>query len=175
VGESDLLIVTSRELRETFGKDAEIIPNAADFDFFHNAPGGTGGSACLATDPIVGYYGAIAEWFDLDLMAEVAASRPQYSFVVIGEVTLDRIGKLKNLPNVHLLGEKPYRELPGYLRQFAVCTLPFRMNRLTRAVDPVKPSAKSECRSHPRTPGPLAWKRWTVPSGRDLRWFRFSS
>jgi GT2 family glycosyltransferase len=39
---------------------------------------------------------------------------------------------------VHLLGEKPYRELPAYLRQFAVCTLPFRVNQLTRAVDPVK-------------------------------------
>jgi len=39
---------------------------------------------------------------------------------------------------VHLPGEKPYRELPGYLRHFAVCTLPFRMNKLTRSVDPVK-------------------------------------
>jgi GT2 family glycosyltransferase/glycosyltransferase involved in cell wall biosynthesis len=138
VRESDLLIVTSRELRDSFAKDGaapQIIPNAADFDFF----GGTGGSAYLpATNPVVGYYGAIADWFDLDLMTEVAASRPQYSFVLIGEVTLDSIGKLKNLANVHLLGEKPYRELPGYLRQFAVCTLPFRMNQLTRAVDPVK-------------------------------------
>jgi GT2 family glycosyltransferase len=39
---------------------------------------------------------------------------------------------------VRLLGEKHYRELPGYLRGFDVCTLPFRMNRLTKAVDPVK-------------------------------------
>jgi hypothetical protein len=69
---------------------------------------------------------------------EVARRRPQYSFVLIGPVTLDRIGGLKNLSNVHLLGEKPYRELPGYLRHFAVCTLPFRMNKLTRSVDPVK-------------------------------------
>src|SRR5436309_3493103 len=53
-------------------------------------------------------------------------------------VICDVIDKLKNLPNVRLPGEKPYRELPGYLRQFAVCTLPFRMNRLTRSVDPVK-------------------------------------
>ena len=138
-GESDLLIVTSRELRDSFAKEGavpEIIPNAADFDSFQ---GGTGGSACLSIPkPIIGYYGAIADWFDLDLMAELAASRPQYSFVLIGEVTLSGIGKLKNLPNVHLLGEKPYRELPGYLRQFDVCTLPFTMNQLTRAVDPVK-------------------------------------
>jgi hypothetical protein len=39
---------------------------------------------------------------------------------------------------VHLTGEKAYWELPGYLRQFSVCTLPFRMNQLTRSVDPVK-------------------------------------
>ncbi len=43
---------------------------------------GQAGSACSFYDQIVGYYGAIADWFDLDLMAEVAASRPQYSFVL---------------------------------------------------------------------------------------------
>jgi GT2 family glycosyltransferase len=139
VRESDLLIVTSRELRDSFAKDGatpEIIPNAADFDFFHNAAPSSTLEAIPR--PVVGYYGAIADWFDVDLMAEVAVSRPQYSFVLIGEVTLDDIGKLKSLSNVHLLGEKPYRELPSYLRQFAACTLPFRMNQLTRAVDPVK-------------------------------------
>lgn len=139
VRESDLLIVTSRELRDSFAKDgatAEIIPNAADFEFFQN--GSPNSTLDAIPRPVVGYYGAIADWFDLNLMTEVAASRPQYSFVLIGQVTVDGIGKLKKLPNVHLLGEKPYRELPGYLSQFAVCTLPFTVNQLTRAVDPVK-------------------------------------
>src|SRR5207237_918425 len=83
-------------------------------------------------------YDCIADWFDLDLMVEVAKSRPKYSFVLIGQVHLSDVSALSSLPNAHLLGEQAYQKLPGYLRQFDVCALPFRMNQLTRAVDPVK-------------------------------------
>ena len=143
VGESDVVVVTSRELQDrqaAAGIDSKLIPNAADFDFFH-------GSAAAplpeiqepeASESVVGYYGAIADWFDLELMTEVARLRPQYSFVLIGQVHMLDVSALEALPNTRLLGEKHYRELPGYLRQFDVCTLPFRMNRLTKAVDPVK-------------------------------------
>ena len=140
VGESDVLVVTSRELhaRHTAsGVTSKLIPNAADFDFFRNAPV-AGSLLSKLPRPVVGYFGAIADWFDVELMIEVARSRPQYSFALIGQVHLSDISKLKALRNVHLLGEKNYQELPGYLREFDVCTLPFRMNSLTRAVDPVK-------------------------------------
>jgi GT2 family glycosyltransferase len=139
VHESDVLFVTSRELQNRHSADrveSRLIPNAADFDFFHNAP-----VSSLAQDikkPVIGYYGAIADWFDLDLVVHVARSRPQYSFVLIGQVHQLDVSELKALPNTYLLGEKPYSELPGYLRGFDVCTLPFRMNRLTKSVDPVK-------------------------------------
>src|SRR5258708_6273199 len=88
--------------------------------------------------PIVGYYGAIADWVDLNLVAEVAAMRPQYSFVLIGEVHQCDVSALKRLPNVHLLGEKHYSLIASYLRDFDVCLLPFARNQLTQAVDPVK-------------------------------------
>jgi glycosyltransferase involved in cell wall biosynthesis len=139
VRESDIVIVTARELRDRFAKQgvaSELIPNAADFDTFANAPS----SAPIEgiPQPIIGFYGAVAEWFDVDLMAEVAQLRPQYSFVLIGPVSVRNTGGLKSRSNVYLLGEKPYRELPGYLRQFAACLLPFRISKLTRSVDPVK-------------------------------------
>ena len=139
VHESDVLVVTSRELQNRHSADrveSKLIPNAADFEFFRDAP-----ASSLAPDikkPVIGYYGAIADWFDLDLMVQVARSRPQYSFVLIGQVHQLDVSELKALPNTFLLGEKPYSELPGYLRGFDVCTLPFRMNRLTKSVDPVK-------------------------------------
>ncbi len=139
VRESDVLVVTSRELRDRHaagGVGSELIPNAADFEFFHDAPASSPLSGLAR--PVIGYYGAIADWFDLELMTQVAKSRPQYSFVLIGEVHMLDVSALAALPNVRLLGEKHYRELPGYLREFDVCTLPFRMNRLTKAVDPVK-------------------------------------
>lgn len=137
--ESDVLVVTSRELQDRHAAEhieSKLIPNAADCDSFPDSS--TGSRLSEIPKPVVGYYGAIADWFDLDLMIQVARSRPQYSFVLIGQVHQLDVSALKALPNTHLLGEKPYRELPGYLKGFDVCTLPFRMNRLTNAVDPVK-------------------------------------
>lgn len=137
VAEADVLVVTSRELHDRHaasGVSSELIPNAADFDFFREAQAGP----ALDTRPVVGYYGAIADWFDLELMTEVARLRPQYAFVFIGQVHMLDVSALKALPNTQLLGERHYRELPAYLARFDVCTLPFRMNRLTKAVDPVK-------------------------------------
>src|SRR5439155_1750238 len=139
VREADVLVVTSSGLRDRHAADgieARLIRNAADFDFFRDAP-----ASSLFSDlprPVVGYYGAIADWFDFELMAEVARSRPQYSFVLIGQVHLSDTSSLESLPNIHLLGEKEYGELPAFLSRFDVCILPFRMNRLTEAVDPVK-------------------------------------
>ena len=139
VRESDVLVVTSRELHDRHlanGVESCLIPNAADFEFFHDAPDAP--PLLELPRPVIGYYGAIADWFDLELAIQVARSRPQYSFVLIGQVHLLDVSTLEKLPNVRLLGEKHYRELPGYLSEFDVCTLPFRMNRLTKAVDPVK-------------------------------------
>ncbi|MGZ7039146.1 MAG: glycosyltransferase, partial [Thermoanaerobaculia bacterium] len=88
--------------------------------------------------PIIGYYGAIAEWFDADLIGDVARARPDYSFVLIGEALNRRAVALGALPNVALLGEKPYDLMPSYLADFDVCLIPFRITPLTEATDPVK-------------------------------------
>jgi GT2 family glycosyltransferase/glycosyltransferase involved in cell wall biosynthesis len=146
VRECDVLAVTGRRLQETHsaasGREAILVRNAADFQFFSAAQS----RECLSgiRRPIVGYFGAIAGWFDFDLLAEVARSRPQYSFVLIGGMALERdvltpgISRLRSLPNVHLLGHRSYEEIPSYLAQFDACIIPFTLNELTRATDPVK-------------------------------------
>jgi GT2 family glycosyltransferase len=88
--------------------------------------------------PVIGYFGAIAEWIDLALIAEVAKLRPQYSFVLVGKVFDRDISALQALPNVFLLGHKEYSEMPALLRGFDVCTIPFVVNQVTNATDPVK-------------------------------------
>jgi len=57
--------------------------------------------------------------------------------VLIGEARCD-LGCLQGMSNVHVLGGRPYEELPAYCRGFDVGLIPFRMNRLTRAVNPIK-------------------------------------
>ncbi len=137
--ECDVLLASSTGLCERHraaGLDPLLVRNGADFDFFsseQNIP-----LRPEVPKPVVGYYGAIANWFDLDLIAAVANLRPRYSFVLIGQVHQIDVSGLKALPNVFLLGERNYREIPGYLATFDVALIPFKVNSLTHAVDPVK-------------------------------------
>jgi len=126
-------------------EDALLCPNGVDYGHF---AGEEGASAPPPADllpilqagkPIIGYYGALARWFDYPLLAEVAGLRPDLSFVLIGP-DYDRTlsPELVDRPNVHWLGVKAYAELPAYLRCFSVATIPFQLNRITHATSPLK-------------------------------------
>lgn len=138
--ECDVLAATSAELHKRLeaetGRTALRLRNGVDYDFFRAA--GENDLLAGVQHPIIGYYGAIADWVNLELMADVASMRPQYSFVIIGDVHRVDVSRLQELSNVRMLGEKHYRVIPAYLRHFDVCILPFVENQLTRAVDPVK-------------------------------------
>ncbi len=143
--ECDVLTVTSRQLfakYEDRGLRPVLAPNGVDFEFFSAAQ--PEGLLAHIPKPVVGYFGAIAERFDYDLLCEVARSRPRYSFVLIGGLRLEQevrgrmIAKLKELPNVYTLGHKPYVQIPSYLAGFDACIIPFILNQVTKATDPVK-------------------------------------
>ncbi|MEE9296512.1 MAG: glycosyltransferase [Phycisphaerae bacterium] len=87
--------------------------------------------------PIVGFFGLIHHWIDIDLIAAVAKRLPQMHFVLIGHVVAD-VRALRPLPNVSLLGRKPYRDLPAYCAAFDVAILPFKGTELTRNANPIK-------------------------------------
>ena len=91
-----------------------------------------------ACRPAIGYYGAIAEWFDIDLIVNCARRNPDWHFVLIGEVNGCDISAAKLLGNVEFLGEKPYDELTFYLYGFDVCVIPFKLVDLIKATNPVK-------------------------------------
>ncbi len=139
VASADLLVVSSQVLYDTHSSrnsNTVLIRNAADFDHFH-APTNTGVLGAIPK-PIIGYYGAISSWFDVGLIEATARRRPDWHFVLIGHSLGAELGALALLPNVHFMGEQPYTSLPGYLAAFDVCCIPFRLNDLTRATDPVK-------------------------------------
>lgn len=136
---SDLVVATSQSLYAKAAKLARRsvrIPNAGDFEHFRQA--GSGVVLPELQGPVIGYYGAIAEWFDVELVCAAAAARPSWNFVLIGHTTGADIRPLRRFSNVHLVGEQPYNELPAYLHRFDVACIPFRLNRLTAATDPVK-------------------------------------
>jgi GT2 family glycosyltransferase/glycosyltransferase involved in cell wall biosynthesis len=139
LSDSDLTITTSAWLDQSVAKHARyhtMIRNASDYELFSQRPEGT------YCDPqgrrIIGYYGAIAEWFDLDLVEAVAQRHPECSVMMIGADTVNAKYRLGRLPNVTFIGEVPYRKLPHYLHGFDVCLLPFKVVPLTLATNPVK-------------------------------------
>jgi glycosyltransferase involved in cell wall biosynthesis len=87
--------------------------------------------------PRAGFFGLLQHWFDVALLAEVARRTPQMSFVLIGDVQTD-VTRLAALPNVHLLGRKPYADLPAYCRGFDVGLIPFVRSSMTENVNPIK-------------------------------------
>jgi len=88
--------------------------------------------------PIIGYFGLMAaDWIDIDLMVRVAKHFSKGSLVLLGKVTTD-VSALSALPNVHLLGRKPYADLPAYSKGFDVAMLPFPISEVTLNANPLK-------------------------------------
>ena len=87
--------------------------------------------------PVIGFFGLIADWVDVELMARVAAHFSGGSLVVLGKATTD-VSALERLPNVHLLGREPYADLPAYCKGFDVALNPFRISELTLNANPLK-------------------------------------
>jgi glycosyltransferase involved in cell wall biosynthesis len=89
--------------------------------------------------PIIGFYGLVAEWVDLNAFLACAAAHPKGSVVIIGRVAPDvDDSPLRRVPNIHLLGHRPYEQLPGYCRGFDLAMMPFKLNELTLSANPLK-------------------------------------
>jgi UDP-galactopyranose mutase len=88
--------------------------------------------------PRIGYYGAIDERLDLELLTTVADARPDYQFVMLGPVVKISPESLPRRPNIHYLGRKSYDELPAYLSGWDVAIMPFALNDATRFISPTK-------------------------------------
>ena len=140
---ADVVITTSEPLLEAKRSrraDVVLVRHGVDYDHFARAwRSALPRPADLATipGPLFGFFGLIHHWVDCALLAEVARRRPSYSFVLIGDCKSD-VSELQALDNVHLLGRRPYEELPAYCAAFDAGMLLFARNAMTRSVNPVK-------------------------------------
>ncbi len=140
---ADVVITTSSTLYQTkrqWHANTHLVRHGVDVAHFRQAldtklaePADL--RAC--NGPILGFFGLIHHWIDCDLLADVARLRPGYSFVLIGADHRRHAG-LAALKNVHLLGRRPYAELPAYCKAFDAALLPFARTRMTRNVNPIK-------------------------------------
>ncbi|MBN1341046.1 MAG: glycosyltransferase [Phycisphaerae bacterium] len=143
IDRSDLVVTTSTRLQETKAPLHErtvLVPHGVDREHFARA---TDPATAIPDDvadlphPILGFFGLIQEWVDLELIAEVARRKPDWSIVMIGELRVQTL-PVAETGNLHLLGRRPYESLPGYCKAFDVGLIPFRASELTRNVNPIK-------------------------------------
>lgn len=119
------------------------IGNGVDYDLFNAASdAATPDDMCDLAKPVIGYIGAIAQWFDFDLLDFIAASFDDGSIVLVGPVYGDRKDDMRRIAdrrrNVHYLGIKPYDRLGAYIAAMDVCMIPLKVNELMRLADPNK-------------------------------------
>ncbi len=146
----DQVFVTSLELlhtRSPFNPHIRYDPNVADVAHFARARDRSGPVPMdlqnLPVGPRLGFVGAVSGYkLDLELLARLARHRPDVQLVLIGRVGEGDPGTdlqlFQGLINVHLLGPRPYEQLPDYLRGFDLALLPSPINAYTRSMFPMK-------------------------------------
>lgn len=139
----DKMVVSSQYLADRFGplREVALVRNGTDVSHFirnHDEPAPDWLGPLRPGAIRVGYVGAIAEWFDSDLLERVARANPDFDIHLCGAVTAEPPLRLGRLDNVTLHGEIPYADVPAFLQQMEVLIIPFQLLPIIKACDPVK-------------------------------------
>jgi glycosyltransferase involved in cell wall biosynthesis len=115
------------DAKRPFNPETHVAPHGVDREHFKHA---LDADTRVPEDlirlptPVLGFYGTIADWVDVGLLAEVARLRPDWTLVLIGTPMIST-ASLEQLPNVHLLGRRSYEALPAYCKGFDVALIPY--------------------------------------------------
>lgn len=140
---ADLIFAVSPHLQaqhQRNGREAILLPNAVDTRSFAqalNSATAIPADLSVLPPPRIGFIGWLyPKWIDIELLLELARRRPTWSFVMIGPKVDWHPRDLP--PNFHLLGQRPYHQLPAYLKGLDVCLVPFKDNAITLGASPLK-------------------------------------
>lgn len=147
--ENVLVVSTAKKLKDIANKfrgeneNNILAPNAVNLEDFKNHRHEIGEKIQPIVNkrkPIIGYYGALAKWFDYKLIEQLAKEREDYEIVLIGmdyDGSYDQ-SNLKYYSNISYLGMIDYKDLINYSRYFDVCIVPFIKNDITDSTSPLK-------------------------------------
>ncbi len=140
---ADLVFVSAESLLERkrpLNEQTYFSPHGVDFDLFSRAqddrtvvPADTVGIG----RPVVGFFGLIERWIDLELIDYLAEKRPDWSFLMIGRVAVPS-DQLPSRPNIHWIGQRSYESLPAYGKQFDAAIIPFQLTPVILHANPLK-------------------------------------
>ncbi len=137
-GRADMILAASPALAARFPPEkTRLLPHGADVGLF-GTPAGR--PADLPADaPVAGFYGSIAPWLDLRLVAGTARLLPDWQFLMLGTPSQGTdLSPLEGVGNVRLLGPRPHGDLPGYAQHWTAGIIPFLDTPQIRACNPLK-------------------------------------
>lgn len=146
---SDLLVGTAKPLVEQLeqylkkykikNKKVEYLANAVDEELFCGLKKLEKPSDLVLDKVTLLYYGSLwGEWFDWDLIIDLAIRNPRYSINIIGDYSnIPNILKLCPY-NIHFLGLKKQVDLPNYLKYVDYAFIPFKTGEIGDYVSPLK-------------------------------------
>jgi glycosyltransferase involved in cell wall biosynthesis len=140
---ADVVICSAENLRkdkERFNPNAHLVQHGVDLSHFaraFDAATAVPDEVRSLPGPVIGFWGLIADWVDLRLVRHVADAFSGGSVVLLGSSVTD-LSPLEGARNVHYLGRKAYEDLPRYAKAFDVALMPFKVNELTLASNPLK-------------------------------------
>ena len=106
--------------RIPMGVDVEVFKNAENRAIRPEEMSGINGR-------VIGYVGGIKNTIDQRLVGYLAEKMPDHTFIFVGPVQTD-ISYLERFKNVTFTGQKPHSELPGYIKYFDACIIPYVKN-----------------------------------------------
>jgi glycosyltransferase involved in cell wall biosynthesis len=142
----DLIVGTSTKLVQRWRERHDnvlFVANGADVATFSQARDSTlpePEDLRAIPHPRIGYIGFVDSRLNTSLYEKLSASRPDWSFVILGptnEMNLD-LAQLRKMPNVHFIPGRTRAQLPAYLKNFDVCTIPYVLNTLSESIFPLK-------------------------------------
>lgn len=139
---ANAIICTSDAIRKdmsAFHQHVFTVTHGVDVDHFHSALNHETRieDIDVLPKPVIGYFGGLSERVNYKLIRKIACRYPAASIVLIGN-KLASLTELDGLENVHCLGYRDFNLLPHYMKRFSVCLIPYHVNELMEAVDPIK-------------------------------------
>jgi glycosyltransferase involved in cell wall biosynthesis len=117
-----------------------FVDHGVDYEIFEEAGRSTGeepSDVRHLPHPRIVYVGNLeAHRVDPKLILDVASKLPDCHFLLVGPSALPQ--GWCTLPNVTLLGQRPYEEVPKYMAAADVLIMPWQRNEWIRACNPVK-------------------------------------
>jgi hypothetical protein len=139
---SKIVLCTTNNILEktkSFNRNSYLLPNGVDYQKFTGVYEKPVDLEKIPGKKVI-YVGAIGDWFDFEFLAYACKEMKNTSFVIIGPFNsrIKNFIKDNKFNNLHYLGPRDYEVVPSYVSNCDCGIIPFKVNKLTNDVSPIK-------------------------------------